>query len=47
MSPADAEVIRRPDIWEILLAALTEAFRQGSQGAAHDVVLLGRPWGSR
>lgn len=45
MSPADAEVIRRPDIREILLAALTEAFRQGSQGAAHDVVLLGRPWG--
>ena len=45
MSPADAEIIRRPDIREILIADITEAFRQGSQGAARDVVLLGRPWG--
>ncbi len=45
MSPADAEIIRRPDVREILIADITEAFRQGSQGAARDVVLLGRPWG--
>jgi pimeloyl-ACP methyl ester carboxylesterase len=26
---------------------IAEAFRQGSRGAAQDVVLLGRPWGFR
>jgi len=45
MSPADAEIIRGPEVREILIADITEAFRQGSQGAARDVVLLGRPWG--
>ncbi|MFL6071902.1 MAG: alpha/beta fold hydrolase [Mycobacteriales bacterium] len=45
MSPADAEIVRRPEVREILLADITEAFRQGSQGAAWDVVLLGMPWG--
>jgi pimeloyl-ACP methyl ester carboxylesterase len=45
MSPADAEIIRRPDVRALLIADITEAFRHGSQGAARDVVLLGRPWG--
>jgi len=45
MSPADAEIVRRPEVRDILIADLTEALRQGSQGAARDVVLLGRPWG--
>jgi pimeloyl-ACP methyl ester carboxylesterase len=45
MSPADAEIIRRPEVREILIAEITEAFRQGIRGAAWDVVLLGRPWG--
>jgi pimeloyl-ACP methyl ester carboxylesterase len=45
MSPADAEIVRRPEVREILLADITEAFRQGSDGAAWDIVLLGRPWG--
>jgi pimeloyl-ACP methyl ester carboxylesterase len=45
MSPADAEIVRRPDVRALLMADITEAFRQGSQGAAWDIVLLGRPWG--
>jgi pimeloyl-ACP methyl ester carboxylesterase len=45
MSPVDAAVLRRPDVRDVLIADITEAFRQGSQGAALDVVLLGRPWG--
>jgi pimeloyl-ACP methyl ester carboxylesterase len=45
MSPADAAVVRRPEIRELLIADIAEAFRQGIDGAAWDVVLLGRPWG--
>ncbi len=47
MSPRDAELARRPEVREILAADIAEAFRQGSRGAALDVVLLGRPWGFR
>ncbi len=45
MSPADAVVVRRPEVRDLLIADLVEAFRQGSDGATHDMVLLGRPWG--
>ena len=45
MSPADAAVVHRPDVRDILIADITEAFRQGIRGAALDVALLGRPWG--
>jgi pimeloyl-ACP methyl ester carboxylesterase len=45
LSAADAEIVRRPGVRSILAADITEAFRQGSQGAAWDIVLLGRPWG--
>jgi pimeloyl-ACP methyl ester carboxylesterase len=45
MSPADADIIRRPDVRDLLIADVTEAFRQGSSGAAWDIVVLGRPWG--
>lgn len=45
MSPADAAIVRRPQVRGVLIADITEAFRQGVQGAALDVVLLGRPWG--
>jgi pimeloyl-ACP methyl ester carboxylesterase len=47
MSPRDAEIASRPEVREILAADIGEAFRQGSRGAAADVVLLGRPWGFR
>jgi pimeloyl-ACP methyl ester carboxylesterase len=45
MSPADAAIVARPDVRATLTADVTEAFRQGPQGAAWDIVLLGRPWG--
>lgn len=45
MSAVDAGIVLRPDVREILIADLVEAFRQGSRGAAADLVLLGRPWG--
>jgi len=47
MSSADAEIVRRPEVRRVLAADIAEAFRQGSRGAALDVVLLGRPWGFR
>ena len=47
MSPVDAAIVRRPEVRQILAADIAEAFRQGSRGAALDVVLLGRPWGFR
>jgi pimeloyl-ACP methyl ester carboxylesterase len=45
MSPADAQIVRRPEVRDVLVADITEAFRQGIAGAAGDVALLGRPWG--
>jgi pimeloyl-ACP methyl ester carboxylesterase len=45
MSPADARIAGRPEVRDILIADITEAFRQGIEGAAWDVVVLGRPWG--
>ncbi|MBO0868605.1 MAG: alpha/beta hydrolase, partial [Micromonosporaceae bacterium] len=45
LSQVDAEVVRRPEVTEVLVADFAEAFRQGSQGAAWDMVLLGRAWG--
>lgn len=45
MSPSDVEIARRPEVRRMLRADVTEAFRQGSRGAARDVVLLGAPWG--
>jgi pimeloyl-ACP methyl ester carboxylesterase len=45
MSASDAEIVRRPEVRDVLIADITEAFRQDSRGAAWDIVLLGRPWG--
>ncbi len=45
MSPVDAEIVRRPEVRALLAADIAEAFRQGIDGAARDVVLLGRAWG--
>jgi pimeloyl-ACP methyl ester carboxylesterase len=47
MGAADAEIVRRPEVRELLADVLVEAFRQGSRGPALDVVLLGGPWGFR
>jgi pimeloyl-ACP methyl ester carboxylesterase len=47
MSPDDVQIVRRPEVRELLAADLAEAFRGGSRGAAFDVVLLGSSWGFR
>lgn len=45
MSGADAAIVRRAEVRQVLARDLQEAFRQGHRGAARDVVLLGNPWG--
>lgn len=45
MSGPDAEIVARPEIGKVLEDVVTEAFRQGHEGAALDVVLIGSPWG--
>ncbi len=45
MSPVDARIVRRPEVRELLAMDLAEAFRSGAEGAAWDVVVLGRRWG--
>jgi pimeloyl-ACP methyl ester carboxylesterase len=45
MSGPDAETVRRPEVRAALARVITEAFAAGHQGAAHDIVVLGRPWG--
>jgi pimeloyl-ACP methyl ester carboxylesterase len=45
MSAADAQIVRRPEVRDVLIADLVEAFRRGSDGPTADMVLLGRPWG--
>jgi pimeloyl-ACP methyl ester carboxylesterase len=44
--PAEDEaVVARPEVREILATTMTEAFRQGTRGAVHDIALEARPWG--
>jgi pimeloyl-ACP methyl ester carboxylesterase len=45
MSASDARIVRRPDVRDLLIADISEAFRHGTEGAASDIALLGRPWG--
>jgi pimeloyl-ACP methyl ester carboxylesterase len=45
LPPEDAAVVDRDDVREILATTMTEAFRQGTRGAVHDIRLDVRPWG--
>lgn len=47
MAGPDSKALAAPQIEETFKAELTEAFRQGSRGAALDAKLIGRPWGFR
>lgn len=47
MAGPDGEALDAPEIEETFKAELSEAFRQGSRGAALDAKLIGRPWGFR
>jgi pimeloyl-ACP methyl ester carboxylesterase len=43
---ADRAALARPDVGQIVYTAAAEAFRQGSRGAALEILLfLARPWG--
>jgi pimeloyl-ACP methyl ester carboxylesterase len=43
----DRQVVERPEVRQILVEDLREAFRRGSRGATHDFLLFCRPWGFR
>jgi pimeloyl-ACP methyl ester carboxylesterase len=45
LPPEDEAVVNRDHVQEILAATMTEAFRQGTRGAVHDIGLDARPWG--
>jgi pimeloyl-ACP methyl ester carboxylesterase len=45
LGPADKEVLAREDFRQALSRDLTEVFRQGGRGLAHDYTLEARPWG--
>ncbi|MGH6903409.1 MAG: alpha/beta fold hydrolase [Geminicoccaceae bacterium] len=42
--PIDQPILDRPEVADCLTAGLREAFRQGGQGAADELLLLMRPW---
>jgi pimeloyl-ACP methyl ester carboxylesterase len=42
--PVDRPILDRPEVADCLTAGLREAFRQGGQGAADELLLLTRPW---
>jgi pimeloyl-ACP methyl ester carboxylesterase len=42
--PADQPILCRPEVAAALSAGLREAFRQGGQGVADELLLLMRPW---
>jgi len=43
--PADVELLRRPDLREVLVESMTEAFANGPQGWFDDSWALTTPWG--
>jgi pimeloyl-ACP methyl ester carboxylesterase len=43
----DERYLHRPEVRNILVEALSEAFRSGSRGAAWELGLYTRPWGFR
>lgn len=45
LGPADKEVLAREDFQQGMQRVMTEAFRQGGRGPAHDLMLEARPWG--
>jgi pimeloyl-ACP methyl ester carboxylesterase len=43
----DKKYLRRPEVREILVESLSDAFRSGSRGPAWEMGLYARPWGFR
>ncbi len=47
IAKVDRPILERPEVREIFVEDLREAFRRGSRGPAHELVLYSRPWGFR
>ncbi len=47
IAAVDRQIVERPEIRDVFVEDLREAFRRGSRGATHDFLLLCRPWGFR
>ncbi|MEL6343796.1 MAG: alpha/beta hydrolase [Myxococcota bacterium] len=45
LAPPDRRVLSRADVLASVTETLEEGFAPGSKGAAHDLLLLARPWG--
>ena len=43
--PTDKAVLCRPEVADVICRSYAEAFRSGSAGACHDLMLYTRPWG--
>jgi pimeloyl-ACP methyl ester carboxylesterase len=43
----DRQYLQRPEVRDVLVEALSEAFRRGSRGPAWELGLYARPWGFR
>ncbi|QOY89720.1 alpha/beta fold hydrolase [Paludibaculum fermentans] len=43
--PSDAKALRQEEMVEIMMADRAEAFRQGTSGLVHDMLLMSRDWG--
>jgi hypothetical protein len=42
--PADKAVLARPEVEQMLIDSIREAFHSGTRGVAWDVALIARPW---
>jgi pimeloyl-ACP methyl ester carboxylesterase len=47
LSEPDRQVVARPEIQQMQVAMLLEAFRSGYWGEVHEMVIAARPWGVR
>ena len=43
----DKKYLDRPDVRQVLVESLSEAYRSGSRGPAWEMALYARPWGFR
>ena len=45
LPPCDREILRRPEVWAMLVRDVAEAFRNGHSPFLHDLQLEAQPWG--
>jgi pimeloyl-ACP methyl ester carboxylesterase len=47
VAEVDKKYLQRPEVRDVLVASLREAFRRGGRGPASDLAAYSRPWGFR